>query len=183
MKKYQTGGELSGYTQYWQNPLSQDDPMQYLLQQFGGLGYNFNPFQGNFIEQLQTVTPESLMENVRSTYGISEKIGMTPSMFSGLNPLELKSLTQGFYDPIFEEGREDALSTLTSNLSQFGGHGMAGTGGDIRKEILERDFYNKSIDKTFLGIEEQQGTQMASILDKITQAHKTGIGLRYNQQV
>ena len=164
MKKYQGGGmaAATGYTHYGGNPYAQEDPMQYLMQQFGGLGYDFNP-QGDLLSQLQAVTPESLMQNVRSTYNIGSKVDMAPGMFQGFSPEELQSLTPGFYDPIFEEGRETALQTLTSNMGKIGKHGFAGTGSDIRKTDLAQDIYKRSMDKAWLGVEEQQATKQKYI--------------------
>jgi hypothetical protein len=177
MKKYQGGG-TTGYTHYGANPYTQEDPMQFMLDQFKTLGYDFNPY-GDIASQLQTVTPESLMQSVRSTYNIGSKVEMAPGMFQGFSPMELQSLTPGFYDPIFEEGRGTALQTLVSNMGKVGKHGFAGTGADIRKTDLAQDIYKKGIDKTFVGIDEQRNQQMQNVLSKITGAHQTGVKLRY----
>jgi hypothetical protein len=177
MKRYQEGG-TTGYTQYAGNRYTQDDPMQYLLEQLGSLGYNFNPYD-DIASQLQEVTPESLSQHVRSTYDIGPKIEMHEGMFQGFSPTELSSLRTDFYDPIFEEGRGTVLQNLVSNMGKIGGHGFAETGGDIRKKDLAQDIYKKGIEKTFVGIDETKSQQMQNILNKISGAHQTGVGLRY----
>lgn len=184
MKKYQGGGTTDynlfggGTTFYGQNPHLEGTPMQYLIDQIETLGFNINPF-GDVGAQLASITGEDFMKGVGSTYDIGKDIEMNPNMFQKFNPLALETLKSDFYNPIMQEGRAGAQSQYAANLGSIKPTGFAGHGGRARKQEMATDIYSKTMDKTFLGIDEQKSKTMAGLLQQITDAHATGTKLRY----
>jgi hypothetical protein len=184
MKKYQEGGTTeynlwgSGSTFYGENPNLEGTPIQYLIDQIETLGFNINPY-GDIGAQLGSITQEDISKGVRSTYDIGKAVKMDPNMFQGFNPMALETLQSDFYNPIMEEGREGAQAQYVQNIRNIKPTGIAASGGRKRKETMAKDIYAKSMDKTFLGIDEQRSKQMAGLLENIAGAHSTGVGLRY----
>ena len=153
IKKYQEGGNV--FQQYIQDLLGID------FSQLGGM------------------TSEGIAGILGEKYNVSDPDLLKPELFPMFSGSQLEGLTSKKYDPMLEGKMPGTLNKLLANVRKIKPTGFAGHGGKERKKDLATDIYSKTIDKTFLDIDEQKSKTMSTLLQQITDAHQAGQKLRY----
>lgn len=178
-KKYQEGGVTNFETQYnlgnMQNPLEQK-----LLTQLKGYGYNVDPTK-DILSQLQglDMSSQSLADMFRGKYGIGSKVEMPLTMFSEINPTQLKALDTDFYNPMREKTEANLTDKFLQQKQNINTGGFAGTGQSVQREDDLRQILGAGVEKGEMKIDKLISSAYGNVLGEMQNWEQAVSKLRF----
>ena len=174
-KKYQEGGNIQYNLSDIQNPLQQK-----LLTQLGQYGYDIDP-RKDIISQMQgfNMSSQDIADMFRSKYSIGSKVEMPLSMFSEINPSQLKALDTEFYNPLREKTYSQLSDKFLQQKQNINTGGFAGSGQAIQKEDDLRDAMGIGIEQGEMNIDKLISSAYGNILGEMQNWEQAVSKLRF----